>query len=297
MHQHDKEQLEARGFAVECFFTSQGRMPDAIQRFQSEWNKGRDCPIADVRGFIQYNVEKFRSHQTLHDLGGQGRDVIMPDEVVREIGSIIAQGHTKQRSCRSEGKDLPWIEGLHFTSLSEAIRESPRIQELQSQYPAKGGEEGQVKYLWRRLHEVVPTLVYQHLPMKRPLSDADKQQRVEYAENRSADLEEDPDMLYDGYWADEVSIWINKHECGQLMMWFEKHDVHGLPPAENVFCAREGSVRLEVLLIVSARRGLVWVEFLTGTTDLERDGRHNEMMRLNMRIREELGLGCYKVRA
>lgn len=108
------------------------------------------------------------------------------------------------------------------------------------------------------------------------------------------------------YWGDEVSIWLNKHECGKLMCWFEKHDVHGMPPADNMLCDREGSVRLDVLLVVNARRGLVWVEFLTGTKDLEQDGRHNAQMRECMRLRElsykgvkgseNFKLGCYKTK-
>lgn len=297
MHPHDKQLLDAREFAVECFFSSQQVMAEAIRRFQWGWNRVHDEKISDVRSFIERNVEKLRTHHTVQDLGGQGRDVIMPDEVVREIGSIIAKGHTEEHSFQWGGKDVEYIEGLRFTSLSQAIRESPRIQELQAQYPAKGDEEGQVRYLLRRLHEVVPTLVYEHLPMKHPLSADDKQARVEFSVEVSEALDEDPDLLYDTYFADECSIWLNRHECGKLMMWFERHDVYGHPPADNVLCDREGSVRLEVVLIANARRGLVWVEFLTGTTDLEKDGRHNQLMRDNMKIREDLGLGCYKVGA
>lgn len=297
MAPHDQEQLHARQFAVECYYTSGKVLAEAIQQFEGAWNAKHDNKIADVRSFIRHNVQKFEGHSTLHDLGGQGRHVTVPDDVVRQIGSIISKGHTQQCTFSYNGKEIKYQEGSRFASLSEAIRESAEIQELLQRYRRGSDEEGHVKYMLRRLHEVVPTLVYAHLPMKRALSAEDKLARVKYCQDMLVGLEEDPNMLDGVYWGDECSIWLNKHECGQLMVWFERRDVHGLPPAENVFCGREGSVRLELFLVVNARRGLVWVEFLTGTDGLETDGRHNQLMRDNMRIRQQLGLGCYKVGA
>lgn len=295
MPPHDKEQMHARTFAVECYYTSGKVLAEAIHQFEGAWNAQHANKIADVRSFIRHNVEKFERYATVQDLGGQGRHVSVPDDVVRQIGSIINKGHMQECRFRYDGKYIKYQEGTRFASLSEAIRESAEIQQLLKRFRGKSDEEGHVKYMLRRLHEVVPALVYAHLPMKRPLSVEDKIQRVQYCEDRLVDLEEDPDMLDGVYWGDECSIWLNKHECGQLMVWFERNDVHGLPPAENVFCGREGSVRLEVLLIVHARRGLVWVEFLTGTDGLETDGRHNQLMRDHMSYREQLGLGSYKV--
>ena len=215
-------------------------MAEAIKQFEWGWNEQHERKISDVRNFIRHNVQKAETHHGVCDLGGQGRHVSMPDEVVREIGAIIAKGHTEQCSFQFDGKEIEYIEGLRFTSLSQAIRESTQIQQLLGRYLKGGDEEGRVKYLLRRLHEVVPTLVYQHLPMKRALSADDKIQRVTYSDDLLEALEEDPDMLDGVYWGDECSIWLNKHECGKLMCWFEKHDVHGLPPADNVLCDREG---------------------------------------------------------
>jgi hypothetical protein len=307
MPPHDREQLDARVFAVECWYTSGKVMYDAIQHFESGWNEQHERKISDVRSFIRNNVEKIEQHHGVGDLGGQGRHVSMPDGVVKQIGAIIAKGHTEDCSFQFDGEEIAYIEGLRFTSLSQAIRESTEIQQLLGRYLRRADEEACVKHLLRRLHEVMPRLVYQHLPMKRPLSDVDKKARVRYSDGLLEALEADPNYLDDVYWGDEVSIWLNKHECGKLMCWFEKHDVHGMPPADNMLCDREGSVRLDVLLVVNARRGLVWVEFLTGTKDLEQDGRHNAQMRECMRLRElsykgvkgseNFKLGCYKVGA
>lgn len=297
MGPHDKERLEARYFACTCFWQNWGDLSEAVRQFEAEWNADREHPISDVRSFIKYWKDNFKNHYTVLDAGGQGRPKIMPDDAVAEIAKIIAAGYDVQRSFEDEGQQHEYIEHLRFASLQEAIAHSPRIQELQRQHPAKGDDTAQAKYLLRRLHEVVPSLTYGRLHMKAPLSPDDKQWRAEYAAELLAWLEEEPDVLEDFFWVDECSVWLNKHECGKLMVWYDTHDMNGTPPTENVFVSRKESMKLEIILIVSARHGCVWVEFLTGTTDLEQDGYYNQSMRDNMEDRKRLGLGCYKVGA
>jgi hypothetical protein len=295
MGPHDKELLDARVYAVECFYSNWGDLREAIAQFESGWNAKHERKIADVRSFIELWAENFKKRNSVKDAGGQGRSQIMPDAAVLEIAEIIRQGYTQHCSFVYKGQQLDYIEHLRFTSLSDAISYSQRIRDLMDQHPSKGDEHQRAKYVLRRLHEVVPTLVYSHLPVKRPLSDDDREWRAEYAEVMCDWLEIEPDILDDFFWADECICWLNMHETNKLMVWFDKRDVYGHPPGENAFCSREGGLKVEIILIVSARHGCVWVEFLTGTTDLAKDGYYNQSMRDNMAMREQLGLGCYKV--
>ena len=81
-----------------------------------------------MRGCMQHDVERFELHHTVLDFGGQGRHVTTPDEVVRVIASITAEGHTEQRMVEVHWKSIEYIEGLQVTCLSEAIRQSARIR-------------------------------------------------------------------------------------------------------------------------------------------------------------------------
>jgi len=76
----------------------------------------------------------------------------MPDGVVKQIGAIIAKGHTEDCSFQFDGEEIAYIEGLRFTSLSQAIRESTEIQQLLGRYLRRADEEACVKHLLRRLH-------------------------------------------------------------------------------------------------------------------------------------------------
>lgn len=129
----------------------------------------------DLRGaqlHLAHRTEVMLQH-TVQDMGGQARAVVVPDAAAKDIVGIVAQGRTKQRSHPWHGKDISYIEGLRCTSLSEAIRGSPLIQQLPSQYPAQAGEQGQMKYMLHRLHDVVLLHVHQHLAVQRTACDDD----------------------------------------------------------------------------------------------------------------------------
>jgi hypothetical protein len=289
MGPHDEELMQGRVFAAKCYWSNWEDLPEAVRQFQAEWNDLHDNRIRDVRAFIKASVAKLETHFTLLDLGGQGRGKQMPDCAVGEVGDLIRKGYTEQRTVQVGEDTRDYIEHLRFTSLKEAILMSPEIRALKEEY---GVSE---RYLHERLQDVRPYLRYGRLPQKRVLSDQDKEDRVGYCDQMLEWLEEDPDFLLDVFWCDECRVGVNRDLAGRLRVWYDRRDVDGKPPEPIPDFVMEGSICLDLLLIVNARKGFVYVEFLTGTTDIETDGRHNPMMQYVMQLREQHGLGCYKV--
>lgn len=69
----------------------------------------------------------------------------------------------------------------------------------------------------------------------------------------------------------------------------------GQPPIANPLLSMKTTFRLDVSLFVDAYNGCTHVEFLTGTTGLESDGRATQRMQDVWRARMDSGQGPYKV--
>jgi hypothetical protein len=73
-------------------------------------------------------------------------------------------------------------------------------------------------------------------------------------------------------------------------VWYDRRKLAGQPPEENPMFDLHTSRRIDFVLIVNARLGCVYVEFLTGTTDIDAMGRHNPGMREHMERRKDFEL-------
>lgn len=271
---HDKLHLEARVCACKCFYAAGCDMPAAIVIFQEEWNDSHpEHRIADVRAFIQKSVSKLENNGDLHDAGGQGRHHKLSDDDARTCADIISAGYLQEQKLTDHGVSLVWYEHKQYTSLSEALTESDALRALTTD---KGLSEDYVK---GRLHDVAPYLIYGPLPMKMPLTHAQMAARVRYCKRMLKRLVQDPDFLMKVFWVDECRIWFNKDLAGRLMVWFDRRKVYGQPPESNMWFDIHISKRIDFLLILNAKMGFVYMEFLTGTTDLDTKLRHNQVMR------------------
>lgn len=87
-----------------------------------------------------------------------------------------------------------------------------------------------------------------------------------------------PKRLYDFVWGDECHLWLGKSLSGKLIVWGHRSDLQGAPPMVNELLGKGKSFKLSFLLIVNARTGCVWIEFLTGTQRVDPAWRHNASM-------------------
>ena len=151
------------------------------------------------------------------------------------------------------------------------------------------------KYILKRIHIVAPRLAYTGLPMKIQLSAENMQQRMEYAAWMYAHHLADPKFLQKILWGDETRIYMGKDLLGRLRVYHYTGRYEGQPPIPNPLLNRENSIRLDLALFVDAVNGLANVEFLTGTTNIEAEGRITVGMRAAWASRLMAGLGAYKV--
>ena len=276
-------------------------MPAAMRAFEKQWNEQHpEHTISDTRSFIKLSVQKLETDYSLFDRGGQGRPVLLTDDDAVKCAAIIAQGYMQHQVVLDQGVRREWEEGKQYTSLSEALQMSADLRELTTD---KGLTPA---YVEGRLHDVAPYLTYGVLPMKLPLPPDVIAARLKYCRDMLRRLERDPDFLKRVFWVDECRIWLNKEFVGKLKVWYDRRKLAGQPPEDNPLCGLKGTKRIDFMLIVNARLGCVYVEFLTGTTDLDTLGRRNPGMREHVARRaqfdlgytkpeEKPGTGCYRV--
>lgn len=297
----DEVHLDARVCAVRCYYQALGDMPAAMQAFEEEWNEeNQKHTISDTRSFIQLSVKKLETHYDLHNRGGQGRHPQLSDQDAFECANIVAEGYPQHNVVVVDGAARGYEEYKQFTSLSEALLMS---QPLRARTTAKGMK---AEYVMGRLHDVAPFLTYGVLPMKLPLSATLMEARLAYCKEMLRRLESDPGFLERVFWFDECRIWFNKELAGKLRVWYDRRKLAGQPPEENPMFNLHGAKRIDFVLILNAKLGFVYVEFLTGTTDIDTDGRHNPGMRAHIARRAQFdthytkkadkpGTGCYRV--
>ena len=305
MKTNDEVHRDARVCAVKCYYKADGVISDAMDAFQEQWNAQHpEHTISDTRSFIQLSVSKLEVSHTLHDAVGHGRPKLLSDDDAVKCADIVAEGYMQQQVVTEEGVSHEYEELKQFTSLSDALQMSARLRALTTDKGLKP------EYVERRLHDVAPWLKYGVLPMKLPLSVDVMEARLQYCGMMLKFIEEDPDFLKRVFWYDECRIWFNMDLAGKLKVWYDRRKLAGQPPEENPMFELHGARRIDFALILNARLGCVYVEFLTGTTDIDTMGRHNPGMREHMERRKDFelarieavgdiekkkGTGCYRV--
>ena len=281
--------LQARYLAVQLYFRHNEQMPAAVAAF-AQWNAAHpEHEIIDVRNFIHRTVEKLGTHFTLLDRTGGGRPFKLPHDAAMRAVGIIAEGYMQEHCVIDGGVERYYYEHKRFTSLSEAIMHSAPLRALMQQYDVSHD------YLLSRLHDVEPLLAYGPLPMKMVLTPLQMHERQQYCLRMLAALQADPYLLYKIFWVDECRILVSKDLFGRLKVWYDRRDLEGQPPEPHPEFTHGNARRIDLLLIVNAVLGCVYVEFLTGTTNIEMDGRINPAMQRQMALRMAAGAPVYKV--
>jgi hypothetical protein len=288
--------LEARIVAIDCYISALqrgGDMGDAVQLFDERWNtEERTKAGTDIKApdhFVPYQVKKLYEHATLLDAHQRPHPKKMPDAEVRQAADILAAGYELPCFDDSTGQLYTWTETRHFTSIREALLYSKPLYDMLNKYDVTP------RYLLDRMHEVCPDLVYSALLLKMELTPLQKLARAEHAAWMLEQLVKDPRFLYKVIWGDETRIYVGADLKGKLKVWHYRGQTDGMSPEECRLLNRENTIRLDVLLFVSAEVGCCHVEFTTGTKDLKKDGRSSRYMQLVEQQRAHLGLGDYKV--
>lgn len=262
---------------MQCFYANEGKLPDAVRALNEKWNNkfspGSPEYIEDPYGFIKDNVHKLETRFTLLDIKPSGRPPIFPDGVAKECAVLLSSGYWQTRFTFEGGGPVEHQEWCRFTSLRDAISHLPRLQQVMHDY----GVDAQ--QLLKRMEQVVPQLHYGPVPMKVALSDATKQQRVNYCTNMLHNLRANPDFLLDVYMMDECRIWVGQDLITKrLKVWSMRGDMEGQPPLSNVLFDKNKSFKINLVLVVNPRHGAVWWEYCSGTDCMAAGDRRNPEM-------------------
>jgi hypothetical protein len=252
-------------------------------------HKGAEESTSRGIHYINYQLRKLFESGTLRNIADHPRPPKMADAQVREAADILAAGYSQPCINNNAGIVEEYYEQRHFTSMAQAARMSTQLQSLMEEYDVTS------RYLLTRMHEVCPDLVYSALPMKLELTSAQKQARQEDAALMLARHAADPSYLRHIIWGDETRIYIGKELSGKLKVYHYRRGTDGVSPMECPHFNKANSIRLDVLLFVSPVWGGCHVEFLTGTTGIEEQGRHTTGMQEAMTRRAAGGEDVYKM--
>lgn len=267
MVRHDLLHHQARVRACKCFYQERGDMAAAIRAFQEEWNEQHpEHSITDVRKFISHSVDSLEDRFHLFDAGGQGAPHKLSDDDAIRCAELLSAGYPQECVATVGGQTLHYIDVKQFTSLGQALQMSAELRALTTD--KRMSEE----YIEGRLHDVSPYLAYGVPPVKAKLSQKAMNARLEYCKEMLQQLEREPEYLERVFWADECRVWVNKELSGKLKVWYDKRKYEGQPPQSSPLAGLHGSKRIDFFLIVNAKLGCVYVEFLTGTTDIDSMG-------------------------
>jgi hypothetical protein len=188
----------------------------------------------------------------------------------QEAAQIIKDG--KEVAHVHRGKTQ--VHRVHYTSIREAIRESPRLQDICHKYNISAEE------LLNAMHQADPSLVRRKMFFKHAFTPSELEQRMQFASWCTMQEEQYGDLLSNTIFIDESSIVIDKSTTSDVWVWCDKHDLNFSDVCPRKL-PKEGRVKLHFIVAVSAhpafadRGGLVYMDFTTGTTDIQR--RHNKI--------------------
>jgi hypothetical protein len=289
LDQPQQHKLQQRLAAVEAWYSSGKEIGPAISTMRQLLAERQLPAPKDLNHFIHYQIEKLTSYYTLLDVREHPCPPKVPNEVIQRAADILAHGH-EYALISQFGPYLNYFrETRHFTSMRQACMLSAELRGIMQQYDVTP------KYILKRIHIVAPRLAYTGLPMKIQLSAENMQQRMEYAAWMYAQHVADPKFLQKILWGDETRIYMGKDLLGRLRVYHYTGHYEGQPPIPNPLLNKENSMRVDVALFVDAVNGLAFVEFLTGTTNIEAEGRYTVGMRTAWFSRLLAGLGPYKV--
>jgi len=260
--------IAARTLAVYCWCVAAGVIGEALTAWNNSYIPEHHGTIKDPRAFIKYNGEKFLETGTTANRSHHPDTKIISDEQARLAARVLKGGYlTWRQPCNPNLP--PELTHVYWTSIRKTCAECPLLKSIIKDYHVSP------EYLLKRMHDVDPDLKYRSVDYKMDLLWEQKVARKLCALDLLHWLYTVPNFLARVVWIDEVSIWlvsknINVHVYADAHDEGVKHVVHcaGLRPGTKI--------KVRCLCAVNYLIGPMFLDFTTGTTDLQRIWAHPE---------------------
>ena len=256
------KRLLQRVNAVICFFLCNENLSQATKLFNQRYNCEPNWVSHAPREFILDNVQKFKRYGSIENRHPSGRPTTIPDDVVKQCSIALKQGYMTTIYLAAQPK-VPHQVHRYYTTIKQACVENVLLAQVCQRYHVTPD------HLLRRMHQVDPDLSRRTLRYKLELTMAQLSNRSLTAAILWDKCSDNPEMLLYSFFADECSImFVDSH--ASVKVYCDAHDanVSLVLPCKHVKKGQQIKVRL--LGVVNAVTGPFYMEFTTGTTDIQR---------------------------
>lgn len=260
----------ARLTAVFCLAMANFDLLLAVWMFNLLWNAQCSEQVSHVRTFIVDTVNRLISTGSLRDRHRSGRPSTLKDDVVQECVDVFMKGYTIYKVVDKKTGQVGRVQ-KYYCSISQACQENDALRGVIERYNISP------KHLLRRMHALCPSLKRLCLDYKTELTVQNKLKRAKAGKSMLNRIGADETYLERIFWVDEWHVWLAPGDH-PLYIWANAFDnqAHTVLPIPELKRGEHPPV-LRCLAIVNARLGAVHMEFLTGTTDLQRTlNKHND---------------------
>lgn len=236
---------------------STGQIPksEAVPMFEQLYNAKAERRVKKVNKFLKQWGKPTDDDANLADAPRSGRPSPLTEEAVQQLLPLIKKG-TRLGSLNFPGP----TERRLFSGIEDAMRHSPAVNELVEQAGV------QPRTVLARLFAADPNLVWRSVDVKRQFTAQQLQDRQACAR---ALLALHPSAISNTTFIDCATFYLR---CSHLQQWvlcdeeeFQDHPPKTLPP--EALCLKG---QLRVIAAVHPVLGLVWLDFVSGTTDIQR---------------------------
>lgn len=270
--------LAARLTAVICLAMANFHLAVAVVLFDGMWNAREDETVSHVGQFIADSMHRLIMTGGLKDFPRSGRPPKLSDAAVRKCVQQFKRGFTVMEVINPREARVGPVH-KYYGSIYHACKDNAYIRRVVARYNISP------KHLLRRMHALCPSLKRIRLDYKMELTPENKAARIAAARRMLKLIDDDTPcrtaphvtFLKRIFWVDEWHIWLTPQDFAQYI-WADAfdHHAHTVLPIPKLRRGEKPNV-LRCLAVVNAVLGPVHIEFITGTTDLQREvNRHDD---------------------
>lgn len=188
----------------------------------------------------------------------------------------------------------------YFTSIKQACEHCEELEQIREEHGLTHDQ------LLTAMHEADPLLVSRNILFKHMLTDVEKEKRSAFAADMLGRFHSDPSFVESIIFIDEASIVISNRTKSDVHAWCDAHDL-SFTDVCSIPQHKGKDLTVRWICAVSAhpafadKGGLVYFEFTTGTTDINRrvntriygnEIKHNHAYQVSMLHIQNLWLPC-----
>lgn len=236
----------------------------AVMLFEATYNTwvAAERRVRSVDAFILRWGEHFFQHGHVREVAHGGWPRRVPDGVAMEAAVIVKSGYwTYSFSDRSGRRHLThqW-----WPNISSAVSDNHRLQEICSGYDITPDR------LLAYMQAIDPTLVMRKRHFKVALTSKQKYNRMDAAQVLLALHLSDATLLPRAVWIDECKIRLSSMARGEYRVLCDAYDEEVDEVMPCSWLAKGQDITLAIIMAVNARVGVLYWDWCTGTTDIQR---------------------------